>query len=70
LTLLLALIRLLKAQRAGFLKVNDWNKRYKEFAKDHKRVTVRAIKMTEKTADKLRYSSKFKPQSQLHVGVA
>ena len=41
------------------LKVNEWSERYKDFAKDHKRVTVRTIKMTEKTADKLRYSSKF-----------
>ena len=42
------------------LKVNDWHKRYKreKFGKDHKPVTVRTIKMKEKTADELRYSSK------------
>ena len=43
------------------LTVNEWNKVYKneQFAKDHKPVTVRTIKMKEKTADELRYSSKF-----------
>jgi NTE family protein len=41
------------------LKVNDWKGRYKDFANDHKRVIVRTIKMKEKTADELRYSSKF-----------
>ena len=43
------------------LQVNTWAKRYKheKFAEDHKHVTVRTIKMTEKTADELRYSSKF-----------
>lgn len=41
------------------LKVNDWSKRYKDFGKDHKQVTVRTIKMPEETADKLRFSSKF-----------
>jgi NTE family protein len=43
------------------LKVNEWSERYKDedFGKDHKPVIVRTIKMKEKTADKLRYSSKF-----------
>ncbi len=41
------------------LKVNEWSERYKDFGKDHKQVTVRTIKMKEKTADELRYSSKF-----------
>jgi NTE family protein len=41
------------------LKVNDWSGRYHDFANDHKRVIVRTIKMKEKTADELRYSSKF-----------
>jgi len=41
------------------LKVNAWSERYKDFAKHHKKVTVRTIKMKEKTADELRYSSKF-----------
>jgi NTE family protein len=41
------------------LKVNTWSKRYKDFAKDHKQVVVRTIKMEEKIADELRYSSKF-----------
>jgi NTE family protein len=47
------------------LTVNKWrddprySSRYGEFAKDHKHVTVRTIKMEERTADELRYSSKF-----------
>jgi predicted acylesterase/phospholipase RssA len=43
------------------LKVNEWNKVYKNeaFGKDHKHVTVRTIKMKERTADEMRYSSKF-----------
>jgi NTE family protein len=43
------------------LKVNEWHKRYEkeQFGQDHKPVTVRTIKMKEKTADELRYSSKF-----------
>ena len=43
------------------LTVNAWTKDYEgeKFAKDHKHVTVRTIKMREKTADELRYSSKF-----------
>jgi NTE family protein len=49
------------------LTVNSWNSRknkdrrlkYEAFADDHKHVTVRTIKMTKKTADNLRYSSKF-----------
>lgn len=41
------------------LKVNEWGKRYKDFGKDHKQVIVRTIKMNERTADELRYSSKF-----------
>jgi NTE family protein len=44
------------------LTVNKWrdeSSRYGEFAKDHKHVTVRTIKMEEKTADELGYSSKF-----------
>jgi NTE family protein len=47
------------------LTVNKWrddprySSRYGEFAKDHKHVTVRTIKMEEKIADELRYSSKF-----------
>jgi NTE family protein len=39
--------------------VNDWVERYKDFAKDHKRVIVRSIKIKQETVDKLRYSSKF-----------
>jgi NTE family protein len=43
------------------LKVNEWSEKYKDehFGKDHKPVIVHTIKMKEKTADKLRYSSKF-----------
>jgi NTE family protein len=41
------------------LNVNDWVKRYKDFAKDHKQVIVRTIKIKQETVDKLRYSSKF-----------
>jgi NTE family protein len=43
------------------LTVNEWHKRYEheEFGQNHKHVTVRTIKMKEKTADELRYSSKF-----------
>jgi NTE family protein len=43
------------------MTVNAWNERYKheQFAKDHKNVTVRTIKMKKKTADELSYSSKF-----------
>ena len=41
------------------VKVNTWSERYKDFAEHHKKVTVRTIKMKEKTADELRYSSKF-----------
>jgi NTE family protein len=43
------------------LTVNAWIKVYEgeNFAKNHKHVTVRTIKMKEKTADELRYSSKF-----------
>jgi NTE family protein len=42
------------------LQVNDWMKRSKHpLWKDFKPVTIRTIKMTEKTADELRYSSKF-----------
>ena len=41
------------------LKVNSWSKRYKDFAKHHKQVIVRTIKMEEEAADELRYSSKF-----------
>jgi hypothetical protein len=41
------------------LKVNEWSKRYPDFGRDYKQVTVRTIKMKEKTADKLRYSSEF-----------
>jgi NTE family protein len=40
-------------------KVNDWNRRYKDFAAHHSHVNVRTIKMKEHTADELRYSSKF-----------
>ncbi len=42
-------------------QVNEWAERYKgeKFAKDHKHVIVRTIKMPEKIADELRYSSKF-----------
>src|SRR2546430_14546319 len=45
------------------LTINKWrddprySSRYGEFAKDHKHVTVRTIKMEEKTADELRYPS-------------
>jgi NTE family protein len=41
------------------LTANDLMKRYDQVAKDYKHVTVRTIKMTEKTADELRFSSKF-----------
>jgi NTE family protein len=41
------------------LKVNEWSKDYPDFRKDHKQVTVRTIKMKEKTADDLQYASKF-----------
>ncbi|MFZ1065965.1 MAG: patatin-like phospholipase family protein, partial [Pseudolabrys sp.] len=43
------------------LTVNAWTKVYEgeNFAKDHKNVTVRTIKMKENTADELRYLSKF-----------
>jgi NTE family protein len=41
------------------LKVNEWSKLYKDFGRDHKQVTVRTIKMKEKTADELQYASKF-----------
>jgi NTE family protein len=42
------------------LTVNEWRARYPgKFEKKHKHVTVRTIKMKEKTADELRYSSKF-----------
>jgi len=42
------------------LTVNKWIKNYGGKYKDHhKEVTVRTIKMTKKTADELRYSSKF-----------
>jgi NTE family protein len=41
------------------LKVNKWVKKYPGVLKDKKYVTVRTIKMKEKTADELRYSSKF-----------
>jgi NTE family protein len=41
------------------LKVNEWSKDYPDFRRDHKQVTVRTIKMKEKTADELQYASKF-----------
>jgi NTE family protein len=41
------------------LTVNDQIIRHRGIAKEYKLVTVRTIKMTEKTADELRYSSKF-----------
>src|SRR6266508_3222938 len=41
------------------LKVNEWSKDYPDFRKDHKQVTVRTIKMKQKTADDLQYASKF-----------
>ena len=41
------------------LKVNEWSKDYPDFGRDHKQVTVRTIKMKEKTADDLQYASKF-----------
>ena len=43
------------------LTVNAWNKVYQDekFAKDHKQVTVRTIKMEKTTADEMRYCSKF-----------
>jgi NTE family protein len=41
------------------LKVNEWSELYKDFGRDHKQVTVRTIKMKEKTADHLQYASKF-----------
>jgi NTE family protein len=42
------------------MTVNAWNKKYAgQFAEDHKHVRVRTIKMKEKTANNLSYSSKF-----------
>jgi NTE family protein len=41
------------------LKVNKWSRDYPDFGRDHKQVTVRTIKMKEKTADHLQYASKF-----------
>jgi NTE family protein len=43
------------------MTVNAWTERYarQQFAKDHKPVTVRTIKMEKMTADNLSYSSKF-----------
>jgi NTE family protein len=41
------------------LTMNDVISRYDQVANDYKHVTIRMIKMTEKTADELRYSSKF-----------
>jgi NTE family protein len=43
------------------MTVNAWTEHYagQNFAKDHKPVTVRTIKMEKKTADSLSYSSKF-----------
>jgi NTE family protein len=41
------------------LKVNEWSNDYPDFGRDHKQVTVRTIKMKEKTADDLQYASKF-----------
>jgi NTE family protein len=41
------------------LKVNEWIDLYPDFRKDHKKVTVRTIKMKEHTADHLQYASKF-----------
>ena len=43
------------------MTVNAWTKHYagQNFAKDHKPVTVRTIKMEKTTADALSYSSKF-----------
>ncbi|HEX3341884.1 MAG TPA: patatin-like phospholipase family protein [Pseudolabrys sp.] len=51
----------LNAELDFILTVNAWTKVYEgeNFANDHKHVTVRTIKMKEKTADDLRYSSKF-----------
>ena len=49
-------------QELDFIQtVNKWHEHYKDekFGKDHKPVTVRTIKMKEKTANELRYSSKF-----------
>jgi NTE family protein len=47
------------------LSVNDWHKKYEEFGKYHKHVTVRSITMHEATANKLRYSSKFDRSAEL-----
>jgi NTE family protein len=41
------------------VKVNEWQAKYAQFATDHKQVFVRTIKMTQNTANNLRYSSKF-----------
>jgi NTE family protein len=43
------------------LKVNQWHEDYKneKFGRDHKPVIVRTIKMSERTANRLLYSSKF-----------
>ncbi|HZP71184.1 MAG TPA: patatin-like phospholipase family protein [Pseudolabrys sp.] len=41
------------------LKVNEWQQKYEDFGRAHKQVTIRTIKMEEKVADELSYSSKF-----------
>jgi NTE family protein len=41
------------------MKVNEWQKKYKDFGRKHKPVVVRTIMMEEETADRLSYSSKF-----------
>lgn len=47
------------------LTVNDWTKKYKDtqFATDYQPVTVRTLKMSQATAQKLRASSKFNRSS-------
>lgn len=41
------------------MKVNEWQGKYKDFGQEHRQVTIRTIKMEQKTADDLSYSSKF-----------
>lgn len=41
------------------LKVNEWQEKYTDFGRAHRQVIIRTIKMEEKMADDLSYSSKF-----------
>lgn len=41
------------------MKVNEWQKKYKDFGEKYKPVKIRTIKMEEEIADELSYASKF-----------